>query len=824
VTPTAHELHPAHVVLTPDAASVSGTRPPSGLPSTGATPGARTPVDPARLPHAVQFYEAESFLAETVARELADALNAGAACAVFATKRHRDAIDERLRRLGIDVATARARDRYVTMDAAETLAAIVDDGEPDEARFADVVGRSIDRTAHAAPRIHVFGEMVALLVAAGKQEAAVRLERLWNGYLARWRGTVSLLCAYPLQALAQKADGDVLAAVCAEHATVAPAESYATIGDDAERARVIAVLQQKAHALEAEIAQRAAVTGRLEHQIATLRVLYRLVDVTARAPGLGAICEAALDAITEGVGTDRASILLADAQGVMRFSAWRGLSDGYRAAVEGHSPWARDDASPEPIVVPDVLADPALAALAPTITVEGIRSVAFIPIVSQGRLLGKFMLYFDAPHDYTTQELQLSRTIASHVGFAVERARAGGAIEDLLRRERAAREEAERANRAKDEFLATLSHELRTPLNAILGWTTMLRSAALDEATSRRALEVIERNVQNQAQLIADLLDVSRVVTGKMTLDVGRVDLPHIAGLAIDSIRPAAQAKGLTIRSVLDQGIGDLSGDAERLQQVLWNLLSNAVKFTSEGGRVELRLARTPAGVRIVVADTGRGIDRDLLPHLFERFRQGDSSSTREHRGLGLGLAIARHLVELHGGTIRADSDGPECGAAFTVELPSGTVSAALVEPASDRAGPPARMPVESLHGLRILVVDDTADACDMLRAILRHQGAEVTTATSAREALDRLAHAAFDVLLCDVAMPGMNGHELMRTVRTLPRADGHPPAAIAVTAYASAEDVARARASGFDAHMAKPLDLAALIQLIATRARGGTP
>jgi CheY-like chemotaxis protein len=275
---------------------------------------------------------------------------------------------------------------------------------------------------------------------------------------------------------------------------------------------------------------------------------------------------------------------------------------------------------------------------------------------------------------------------------------------------------------------------------------------------------------------------------------------------------------------VLDQGIGDLSGDAERLQQVLWNLLSNAVKFTSEGGRVELRLARTPAGVRIVVADTGRGIDRDLLPHLFERFRQGDSSSTREHRGLGLGLAIARHLVELHGGTIRADSDGPECGAAFTVELPSGTVSAALVEPASDRAGPPARMPVESLHGLRILVVDDTADACDMLRAILRHQGAEVTTATSAREALDRLAHAAFDVLLCDVAMPGMNGHELMRTVRTLPRADGHPPAAIAVTAYASAEDVARARASGFDAHMAKPLDLAALIQLIATRARGGTP
>jgi PAS domain S-box-containing protein len=390
----------------------------------------------------------------------------------------------------------------------------------------------------------------------------------------------------------------------------------------------------------------------------------------------------------------------------------------------------------------------------------------------------------------------------------------------LLERESSARREAETANRAKDDFLATLSHELRTPLNAIVGWTQMLLDGTMDERSTTRALEVIGRNAHLQVQLVADILDVSRIITGGLRLDIRPVDLGSVIGAALDSVRPAADAKKIRIRSGLAASARLTEGDPQRLQQVIWNLLANAVKFTPPGGLIDVQLLDgEDKSVRIRIADDGAGIDPEFLPHVFERFRQADGSVSRQHGGLGLGLAIVRHLVELHGGTVRAESSGPGKGSTFTVDLPKMESDGASAS--SDGRGQ-SKTPFASasnegipLAGCRALVVDDEKDARELLALILTTAGATAETASSVCEALQQLDASQHDVLLVDIAMPGADGYELIREIRKREaHSRRHLPAA-AITAYAGNVDRDRALAAGFDQHMSKPINPAVVLEAV---------
>jgi signal transduction histidine kinase/CheY-like chemotaxis protein len=376
----------------------------------------------------------------------------------------------------------------------------------------------------------------------------------------------------------------------------------------------------------------------------------------------------------------------------------------------------------------------------------------------------------------------------------------------------------EAADRAKDEFLATLSHELRTPLTTVLGWARLLRSRDLDAATVARGLETIERSARTQARLINDLLDVSRIITGKLALEVQAVELLPIIEEVLDDVRPIAEAKGLRLASRLDPSVGAVSGDPGRLRQIVENLLSNAVKFTPAGGGVEVHLDAVGGAARIVVSDTGKGIAPGFLPHIFDRFRQADASITKAEGGLGLGLSIVRHLVDLHAGRVSADSAGEGKGATFTVILP---LRSQAPEPRAEGAAElHATRP--ALHGIRVLVVDDDADTRDFLGVALRECGASVTVAASAEEALRALDCSIPDALVCDVGMPGTDGYRLMRRVRgRRPEAGGTVPA-VAVTGYVGNEDRESALAAGYQMHLAKPVepdDLARVVARLVGRA-----
>jgi PAS domain S-box-containing protein len=402
----------------------------------------------------------------------------------------------------------------------------------------------------------------------------------------------------------------------------------------------------------------------------------------------------------------------------------------------------------------------------------------------------------------------------------------------LLAKAEAAYRDADAANRSKDEFLATVSHELRTPLNAIMGWTQLLLASgpnAGDPERRQRGLETVVRNAKLQAQLIDDLLDVSRITSGKMRLDVQPTDLAAVIDAAVEAIRPAAEAKQIQLRRVLDPFAGPVMGDPARLQQVVWNLLSNAVKFTPKGGKAEVRLERVNSHVEILVADTGAGIAPEFLPHVFERFRQLDASTTRRHGGLGLGLAIVRHLVELHGGTVRVKSPGEGQGSTFVVGLPLSVAhltpgEGVRIHPRTEELAPadPCRDdPALDLKGIRVLVVDDEPDARETLQQILEHCNAEARTVGSAAEAIKLLESWRPDVLLSDIGMPGEDGYDLIRRVRELPAERGGRTPAAALTAFARGEDRRRALRAGFQMHVAKPVDLQELAAVVASLARG---
>jgi PAS domain S-box-containing protein len=392
----------------------------------------------------------------------------------------------------------------------------------------------------------------------------------------------------------------------------------------------------------------------------------------------------------------------------------------------------------------------------------------------------------------------------------------------LRLREHAARQEAEAANRIKDEFLATLSHELRTPLNAIYGWVRMLQSGVLEPAKQEHALQVIGRNCQSQLTLINDLLDMSRIVTGQVTLKVSMLPMQEVIGAAVEAVQPMATEKGVTIQVAYEPDTPAVMGDAERLQQVVWNLLTNAVKFTDSGGRVGVRLYQAGSKVNVTVADDGVGIEPAALPHVFERFRQEDSSTTRRHGGLGLGLAIVRHFVELHGGTVRAWSEGRGRGATFTVSLPV----AAVRTPAkvSDAAEPSMAVAQTGAHlqGVRVLIVDDDRDSRELIGEVMRRAGAAVFVVGSTANALGVLASESPDVIVSDLGMPSEDGLALIRRIRSLPDNAGGGLPVLALSAYTRRADQQLALAAGFDAHLAKPVNPATLIQAVkrlATRA-----
>ena len=384
------------------------------------------------------------------------------------------------------------------------------------------------------------------------------------------------------------------------------------------------------------------------------------------------------------------------------------------------------------------------------------------------------------------------------------------------RRVEALRAAAEQASRAKDEFLSTLSHELRTPLNAIVGWSTLLRQGTLPPDRAARALETVERNALAQARLIDDMLDLSRIEQGKLVLSVGPVELVRVVEAAIDAVRPAAEAKGVRLQPVLDSH-ATIVGDADRLQQIAWNLLSNAIKFTPKGGRVQVQLRRAHSYVELVVTDNGQGIAADFLPFVFDRFRQADPSFTRRVGGLGLGLAIARSLVELHGGTINAHSAGQGAGATFEVRLPMAPLRADKAPAELVQADPRATFecPLE-LKGLRVLVVDDEPETRELIRYLLDQCEARVETAASAEEALNLLQAARFDVLVSDIGMPDVDGYALIKRVRALPTERGARMPAVALTAYARGEDRTKALRSGFTMHLAKPIEPGELLAVIA--------
>ena len=608
--------------------------------------------------HFVQFYEADSFLLNSLSGFIGKAITSGDAALVIATDAHRKSLDELLTSNGVDPAGARERGQYLALDAAETLAKFMENGSPEPQRFNQVIGNVIESVTDGRNNVRAFGEMVAILWAEGNYSAALKLEELWNALQKNY--SFSLFCAYPMNGFSGERFVDQLSGVCTAHSRVIPAESYAELVHHDDRLRAIIRLQQKAKTLQAEIRQR----------------------------------------------------------------------------------------------------------------------------------------------EEAQEELRIS-----------------------LLREQRARAEAETANRMKDEFLATVSHELRTPPNAIMGWSHMLRSGRLDQKTMARAFETIDRNAKAQAQLIEDILDVSRVITGRLALNMGPVDVSSVINAAIDSMQLAADSKGIQLEVTLDPSVRHTTGDSGRLQQVVWNLLANAIKFTPAGGKVEIRVERVDAALQISVSDSGQGISPEFLPFIFDRFRQADSSSTRSQGGLGLGLAIVRHLVELHGGSVQADSEGLGKGSTFTIRLPlaidkrprQAQLNATESPWASTRPHLSIVESVQSLEGVNVLLVDDDRDGLQLISTMLSGRQAKVHTATSVAEALEALEWFKPDVLVSDLAMPSEDGYSLIRKLRAMEDTQHIP--ALALTAYVQIEDRTRALSAGFNMFVPKPVQPNELISAIANLA-----
>ncbi|HUF93688.1 MAG TPA: ATP-binding protein [Candidatus Limnocylindria bacterium] len=557
----------------------------------------------------------------------------------------------------------------------------------------------------------------------------------------------------------------------------------------------------------ASIARDMTAKRRVDKQLAGLQTL---TDVALAHLSLNDLLRELLGRLCGVLACDVSSILLLSDDGThLVVRASHGIEGDRGTVVElGRGVVGGVAATKRAVIIDDLTA---VEVDNPHLRAGGLRSLLGVPLLVDGRVIGVVHIATRLTRHFSDDETRLLTLAADRMALAIDHAR-------LYEAERAARREAERANRSKDQFIATLSHELRTPLQAMLGWLRMLRSGRLDPRQAARALETVERNTEAQSQLINDLLDVSRIVSGKLSTNMREVDAGGVVGAALEAVRPTAEAAGIRLGVTLPETTVTVSADADRLQQIIWNLLSNAIKFTPAGGAVDLSLETSETEAIIRVRDTGRGIAPAVLPEIFERFRQADGTTTREHGGLGLGLAIVRHLVDLHHGRVEAESAGTDQGATFTVRLPLSAPAAGGPAPRVLRAGAPgAPETFPELGGIRVLVVDDERDARELVHAVLVRCGAEVTTAGSAAEALASLQRAPHDVLLSDIAMPGEDGYQLIRRVRALhdaPRA-GIPAAAL--TAYARLEDRDAALAAGYQMHVAKPVEPAVLARVVQT-------
>ncbi len=556
----------------------------------------------------------------------------------------------------------------------------------------------------------------------------------------------------------------------------------------------------------------------LEDETRILELLNRTGQTLASKLDLESLVQAVTDAGTQLSGAQFGAFFHTRQEQSSEISTTYALSGAPREAFE-QAGYPRATALLGPtfhgdsvIRIGDVHADPRYGQWAPHHGMPAghlpVCSYLAVPVVMRsGEVIGG-LFFGHADRDVFTERTErIIVAIAAQAAVAIDNARLYDDARRGAEAERAARAEVERVSLMKDEFLATLSHELRTPLNAVLGWAELLLLRATEDPEIRRGLETIARNARAQAQMIEDLLDMNRIVSGKVRLDVQRADLAAIVESAVESVQPSAEVKSIRLRKTLDPLAGPVFGDPHRLQQVVWNLLSNAVKFTPKGGRIDVLLQRVDSHVEITVTDSGTGISPEFLPHVFERFRQADSSTTRKHGGLGLGLSIVKQLVELHGGSVRAESAGDQQGATFTVSLPL-----RVVRDGDSREHPTTRTPAIRqaeilLAGVKVLVVDDEPDARDLLMHVLVDAQAEVTTAGSAEEGLARVKTERPDVIVSDIGMPDRDGYQFMRAVRALPVADGGRTPAIALTAFARSEDRTRALLAGYQVHLAKPIE-----------------
>ena len=612
---------------------------------------------------------------------------------------------------------------------------------------------------------------------------------------------------------------------------------WATVRD--ERGEVTSILE-----ITRDVTERKRADEQLREQAEIIETVNHLGQTLAGELDLHKLVQAVTDAATDISGARFGSffynVLDERGESYMLFT----LSGVPREAF-AHFPMPRNTeifaptfAGEGSVCLADVKLDPRYGKNSPYYGMpEGhlpVTSYLAVPVVSRsGEVLGG--LFFGHPKAgvFTERHERIIEGLAAQAAVAMDNARLFEAVQkaraeaetSAAEKERLYRE-AQESSRLKDEFLATISHELRTPLTAILGWAHMLRTGQFVGDSALKACETIERNARAQAQLIDDLLDVSRIITGKLRIDVRPLDPNSFVEAAVEAVRPAAEAKGVRVQRIMDTGIITVSGDPVRLQQVVWNLLSNAIKFTPRGGTVQIRLERVNSHIEIAVSDTGSGIAPEFLPHVFDRFRQADQRTTRQHGGMGLGLAIVRHLVELHGGTVSAESAGEGQGATFTVLLPVAPVYQVPAE--GVRVHPAARdmLPsfecVDRLDGVRVLVVDDEPDTRDLLKAGLGRCGAEVTAAASVAEALEAMQTAAPDLLISDIGMPEEDGYEMIRRVRALPDESGGRVPAIALTAYARVEDRMHALRAGYQMHVPKPVELAELVAVAASLVQRG--
>jgi PAS domain S-box-containing protein len=819
-----------------------------------------------RSSHAVQFYEDDAFLANAVAGFLSDGFGADEPAVVIATPAHRTAFRDRLENLGVDVDARCNRGELLMLDAEETLAQFMNTDSPDETRFAAVIGSVISKaaasTAHA--RVRAYGEMVDVLWRAGQPDAAIRLEELWND-LGEVH-TFSLLCAYPMANFFKESHAAQFDHICRTHTHVIAAEGQNRASDIAalqQRARALETEIEHRKQLEAALRESLNDRRRAERELkdfvenATvamhwvsgdgnilwaneeeLKLLgYTREEYVGRAISDFHADEATINDILARLKSNQeirdyearliakdgsirhveisSNVLFENGKFVHTRCFTRDVTDRKRLEAErlredlanaflldATSALHRTLDFDELLKEVAALAVPRLAAGCAVDIARGdgtferiatageIGSVAtVIPMNAGDELVGQLALFGESGSFDHTTEAEFARRAA----ISIENAR-------LYRL-------AQEANRTKDEFLATLSHELRTPLTAILGWARMIMLGSLDADTMRTAVETIERSARTQATIIDDLLDLSRVVTGKLTLQSDLVDLSTVVQNAVQTLQLAAEAKGICVDTSIAAGSSVVTGDATRLQQVVWNLLSNAIKFSDRGGRVELSLQRSGGHARVSVSDSGRGIPTEFLPHVFEPFRQADGAASRAYGGLGLGLAIVKYLTELHGGTVRADSAGPGSGATFSLTFPLASRRVATAEP--------AQVEMADLKGMDVLLVDDDDDTRTLVAAILRHRGAQVQTVASADEARKSVAAKAPHVIVTDIAMPGKDGFSLLHALRNGDESARNIPT-IAVTAFGDAGTEEKLREAGFNAFVRKPIDPTKFVRVVA--------